>query len=119
MALGGNRLAVKYLNPDLCYAAWVTGGSITRAAKKLADHGLIHPFTGDPPSRMGVHYAAKTSEYYQEFIERRVRNPKMSQTPTRDEYAEAQEVFNTLITIEVKKARELFQQYHEEVPVAA
>jgi hypothetical protein len=119
MALGGSKIAMKYLNPDLCYAAWVIGGSVTRGTKKLADSGLIHPLTGSGPSRMGVHYAAKVSEYYIEFAEKRVRNPKMSPTPTRDEYAEAQEVFNTLIQVEVKKSRELFQNYHQESPVVA
>lgn len=114
MALGGNRLATKYLNPDLCYAAWVTGGSISRAQRKLASKGIIHPGTGGPPSRMGIHYAAKNSVYYQEFIERRVRDTSISQTPTKAEYAEAQTLFDQLIQVEVKRTHELYQSYNED-----
>lgn len=114
MTLGGHKLAIKYLNPDLCYAAWVIGGSVSRAQAKLYAAGIVHPVTGVMPSKMGIHYTAKTSEFFAEFVERRVKNPGMSQTPTKEEYAEAKILFEQLIGPEVAKVKQLREQYRLE-----
>lgn len=116
--IGGNKLSIKYLNPDLCYAVWVMKGSISRSQRFMAEQGFKHPLTGKPPSRMGIHYAAKESEFYAEFLSRR--GPKnIGAAPTKAEYHEAQIIVEQLLAAELRRNQELLKQYYVEAPVGA
>ncbi len=75
MTIGKKGLDNEYLNPNLCYCAWVVGDSIGRAVNLLAEAGIINPRTGGTPSRMGVWFAARKSEMFQEFVESGAASP--------------------------------------------
>lgn len=111
MAIGGNRLAIKYLDPDLCYAAWVMAGAVSRARKRLADDGIVHPISGEPPSKMGIVYAAKESMLYRNFLKRRAENPSISATPTKEEYQEAIKIYKERIKEQSKLVADLRNRY--------
>ena len=111
MTLGGNKLAVKYLDPDLCFMAWIIFGSASMASTKLYKDGITHPVTGNPPSKMGITYAAKESIFYREYMERRVADPKMPSTPTREEYMTAQVQYATLLGDQQERVKVLREQF--------
>lgn len=62
----------QYLNPDMCFAAWLVTGSLQRAMRRLRAEGIKNPFNGNPVSLNGVYSAAKRSEYYPEFAKRHI-----------------------------------------------
>lgn len=47
-----------YLDRKMCFDAWNSSSSVSRAAKKLEKDGVRNPATGRPPTRMGVWVAA-------------------------------------------------------------
>ena len=111
MTLGGNKLAVKYLDPDLCFASWIVAGSASRARERLAHDGITHPVTGESPSKMGITYAAKESAYYRAFLQTRVEHPEISATPTKAEYEAALKLYKERIGEQKEIVRGLHEQY--------
>ena len=101
--IGKGNAAHHYLNADLCYALWLTSGSIGRATRRLALEGFRNPVTLDKPSRMGVWFAAKRSDYYKNFQERRETGQILQQTATNEEFEEAKKIVEQLWLTELEK----------------
>ena len=110
MTLGGKKLATKYLDPDLCYAAWVMAGSCSRARTRLANDGIIHPVTGQPPSKMGITYAAKESGYYRDYLSRRVEHPEMAEVPNKAEFEQAKTLYAQILPEQAEIVKRLREQ---------
>ena len=114
MALGGMKLAIKYLDPDLCYAAWVICGSASRASLRLKSDGITHPVTCGAPSKMGITYAAKASRYYQDFMARRVEHPESSGTADKLEFDTAKKLYAQRLIAVKERVKEMHEQYGTE-----
>jgi hypothetical protein len=89
---GKGRLIKSYLMPDLCYALWLTSGSITKATRRMIDEGVVHPVSLKAPSRMGIWWSAKHSEYTAKFFAKRENRETENIRATTEEMEEARAI---------------------------
>lgn len=113
--IGKGSSAHHYLNADLCYALWLTSGSVGRATRRLVLEGFRNPITLEKPSRMGVWFAAKRSEYYNKFVENRESGIIKQQTATSDEFDEAKRIIERLLPVEIEKNKSSIKETEETV----
>lgn len=97
MAVFGKRITKAYLNPDLCFCAWLIGGSIAKAQQRLINEGVMNPATGHPPSRMGIWFATMRSPLYVAFIQRRKDKNLDSERPSKEEFDGAIVAIKTIL----------------------
>lgn len=97
MSLYGRGVNNEYLNPDMCFAAWLVGGSIGKARKRLKDAGIKNPESGKEPSRMGIWFSAKKSPLYEEFVRTREESQQVSEMPSTEEFENALKTFNKCV----------------------
>jgi hypothetical protein len=93
MSVYGKRLNHEFLDPNMCFCAWLIGGSIGKAQKRLIDEGIFNPVSNEPPSRMGVWFSAKKSPMYAEFMRLRIEQGNLSERPSKEEFDQAMAEF--------------------------
>lgn len=108
---GRGRLIKSYLMPDLCYALWLTSGSITKATRRMIDEGVVHPVTLRPPSRMGIWWSAKNSEYTDKFFAKRTSRETENVRATAEEMEEARSIILDQLPKQKALVEELKKHY--------
>lgn len=89
MSVYGKKINNEYLDTDMCFCAWLIGGSIGKARKRMVTEGVSNPVTGNPPSRMGIWFAARKSPMYAEFVKLREQSNSVGDRPTKEEFEKA------------------------------
>ena len=109
---GRGRLIKSYLMPDLCYALWLTSGSITKATRRMIDEGVVHPVTLKPPSRMGIWWSAKNSDYTTKFFAKRENRETENVKATVEEMEEARAIIEDQLPKQKQLVADLKQHYN-------
>lgn len=107
------KLGKGYLLAELCYALWITTGSIMRATQFLITNGIKHPRSKEAPSRMGVWWAATHSESYKLYIHRRELGEIQQENPTDEEFHAAQKIMEELLPAQKQRVADLIVKYHQ------
>lgn len=97
MSIYGRGITHEYLNPDMCFTAWLISGSIGKARKRIINAGICNPESGKDPSRMGIWFSSKKSLLFQEFVRVREETQSVSETPTKEEFENALKIFQKTV----------------------